>query len=349
MKLLTRHLSTALLVAAASATAQAQFHTMNFDAMLEGPLGASSYTEDGITVDSLDLYDGNGQGQPLGIERALLAFIGFPDFTSPNVLDFGTVTAGNLVSLDRFGSLRILPPVDSSRVDVRMYVLLGATSQNSLTLSAFQGATQVDTDVHVIPTGSGVHEVNLVVSGGPFTKVFLSTSGPNAGGTCLAVLDEIRSITAPVGLRFCYGDGSGAACPCNNFSLTPSGCVNSTGEGALSYAYGSSSLSLDQMEFGASLLPPGVPALLFSSGAMLGAGGGTPFGDGLRCIGGSIQRLGVKPAGANGRVDWDDQLLSRSGIGVGSNAFFQVWYRDTQGPCGSGFNLTNGNRVTITN
>ena len=35
-------------------------------------------------------------------------------------------------------------------------------------------------------------------------------------------------------------------------------------------------------------------------------------------------------------------------IGPGQTWYFQGWYRDPAGPCGSGFNLTNGIEVTFT-
>ena len=324
---------------------------MGFNAVPEGPLGASSYTEDGITVDSLDLYTLAGSGQPLGIERATLAFIGFPSFSGPNVLDFGTVTPGNLVSMDPFGSLRILPPVDTNYARVRMYVLLEPYTPNALVLAARQGNVVVGTDIQLLPVGSGVHEVTLIVSGIVFDNLILSSSGPNDGGRTPAVIDEIRTLTAPAGFQFCYGDGSGSACPCGNETTITSGCANSTGQGALAYAYGSTSLALDQLEFGATFLPSGVPALLFSSGSTPGGSSfGVPFGDGLRCLSGPVRRLGVEFVQPDGRVNWvDQQLLSRSGIAPGNTAYFQVWYRDPLGPCGSGFNFSNGYFLNVTN
>lgn len=349
-----RALHAALLLTATATTAQAQVHTMGFDFMPEGPLSASTadgttYTEDGITVHDLDLNTPAGPGQQLAIERWVPIF-GFPNYSPPNVLDFGSVLPGNAVTFDSFGSLRIVPPTDSNRVDVRMYIQLDGNANNTLMLSARQGFTLVGSDLFVIPPGSGVIEVNLSVVGPTFDNVTLSSAGAATGGTTRAVVDEIEIRSAPAGSQFCYGDGSGAACPCNNYTLLTGGCTNSSGEGALAYAYGSTSLSEDTLEFGASLMPAGVPALLFSSGSSAAGGAGLPFGDGIRCLNGPFKRLGVEFVQADGRVNWAaDQLLSSTGIDAGSTAYFQVWYRDPAGPCGGGFNLSNGYRVDVTN
>lgn len=349
-----RALHAALLLTAAATTAQAQVHTMGFDFMPEGPLSASTadgttYTEDGITVQDLDLYTAGGPGQQLAIERWVPLF-GFPNYSPPNVLDFGTVLPGNAVTFDSFGSLRIVPPTDSDRIDVRFYVQLDGSANNTLMLSARLGPTLVGSDLYVIPSGTGIAEVTLSVSGVTFDSATLSSAGSNDFGRTRAVVDEIETRSAPAGIQFCYGDGSGAACPCDNYTLLTGGCTNSSGEGALAYAYGSTSLTDDSLEFGASLMPAGVPALLFSSGSSAAGGAGLPFGDGIRCLSGPFQRLGVEFVQADGRVHWDaDQLLSSTGIDAGSSAYFQVWYRDTAGPCGSGFNLSNGYRVDVTN
>jgi hypothetical protein len=40
-------------------------------------------------------------------------------------------------------------------------------------------------------------------------------------------------------------------------------------------------------------------------------------------------------------------LAAQYGWSVGQTVYFQGWYRNVQGPCGSGFNLTNGLQVTF--
>lgn len=79
----------------------------------------------------------------------------------------------------------------------------------------------------------------------------------------------------------------------------------------------------------------------------------TPFGDGVRCLGGSTQRLQPPvPATDNflvRAVDFSEP--SAAGIltaGANNAALnFQLWYRDPMGPGGNGFNATDGREITF--
>jgi len=80
-----------------------------------------------------------------------------------------------------------------------------------------------------------------------------------------------------------------------------------------------------------------------------------PFGDGFRCVGGATFRLGppqtVGPDGSDLRpLDFTAPPMD-SGPGAvtpGSTWSFQHWYRDPQGPGGSGFNLSDALRIQFT-
>jgi hypothetical protein len=86
--------------------------------------------------------------------------------------------------------------------------------------------------------------------------------------------------------------------------------------------------------------------------------GTTAFGDGLRCVGGELQRLYVKTANG-GAADapevGDPSITARSAargdpLGPGSVRYYQAWYRDSsvtfcQTPSGGTFNASNGLRV----
>lgn len=89
------------------------------------------------------------------------------------------------------------------------------------------------------------------------------------------------------------------------------------------------------------------PAFLFAGEHALGGGDGVPFGDGLRCTGGNVVRLGVSLPDANGEARWGPRLRAVGGWGAGDVRRFQVWFRDPTGPCGSGFNLTHGVEVAF--
>ena len=82
----------------------------------------------------------------------------------------------------------------------------------------------------------------------------------------------------------------------------------------------------------------------------INGGLGVPFGNGLRCVGGSIKRLGVRFAGADGSASWvrisSIEVWGSSPL-AGDTRAFQGWYRDISGGgCASLFNLTNGYAVT---
>ena len=74
-------------------------------------------------------------------------------------------------------------------------------------------------------------------------------------------------------------------------------------------------------------------------------GHGVPFGDGLRCVGRNMVRLGVQTPDSAGSAIWGPDLGTSGAWAAGDTRYFQVWYRDVAGPCGSGFNLTNGMEV----
>lgn len=142
------------------------------------------------------------------------------------------------------------------------------------------------------------------------------------------------------GTAFCGGD----VCPCGNQSASNvvAGCQNSSGKSAWLHGYGDASIALDEVEFVAAGLLPGQPALLFQGFSDVNGGLGSPFGDGLRCVGGAVQRLGVQMADSQGTSTWKN-LAASAGWTPGQSPLLQVYYRDSAGgTCGSGFNTTNG-------
>lgn len=146
---------------------------------------------------------------------------------------------------------------------------------------------------------------------------------------------------------FCFGDGSDGICPCGNTGGTGEGCGNSGGVGGLLQVEGSGSVAADDLIFLALNLLPAQPALLFVGLNAINGGNGVVFGDGLRCAGGSVVRLGFSSPDANGDASWGPGLNSSGGWTPGDKRYFQVWYRDpgANSPCGMFFNLTNGLEV----
>ncbi|HIG10027.1 MAG: hypothetical protein ABGY71_09505 [bacterium] len=154
---------------------------------------------------------------------------------------------------------------------------------------------------------------------------------------------ELTPFLGSVGTAYCFGDGSGAICPCSNAGAADAGCANSSGFGGRLETFGSLEVPADNVIFNGSQMTPNQPGLLFAGLNAVALGVGTAFGDGLRCAGGSIVRLGVRTANAAGEATWGPGMGAIAGWQAGDTRHFQLWYRDPgAGPCGSGFNLTNG-------
>lgn len=145
-----------------------------------------------------------------------------------------------------------------------------------------------------------------------------------------------------IGVPFCFGDGSANACPCANPGAPGEGCANSTGSGALLGATGQPTVGADTVVLSASQCPPTTPGLFFGGPNALT---GLSFGDGLRCVGGNVVRLGVVTTSPSGTAASQVTLSVREGLNGGELRRYQYWFRDVSGPCGQGFNTTNGLRI----
>ena len=157
------------------------------------------------------------------------------------------------------------------------------------------------------------------------------------------------------GSTLCFGDGQAPfpPCPCGN-QVPPgagTGCRNSSGVGALLQGVGLQSVGNDQFVLSASGIPvSGQLACLFIQGdAQINGGFGAPFNDGLVCAGGTILRLGVKITnnGTNSYPQVGDLPISQKGLipPAGGVRYYQCWYRDVTGPCGTRTNISNAVRV----
>jgi hypothetical protein len=90
--------------------------------------------------------------------------------------------------------------------------------------------------------------------------------------------------------------------------------------------------------------------LYFQGTTRLNAGNGAVFGDGLRCAGGTVVRLGTKAnaAGASQYPVAGDLSVSAKGLITAPGTYtYQVWYRNAdQTFCTTNtFNLTNGYEI----
>jgi len=150
--------------------------------------------------------------------------------------------------------------------------------------------------------------------------------------------------TPPV--AYCFGDGTGTACPCGNAGAAGNGCASSVNpNGGNLSSSGVASISADTLI----LLGSGMASssvLYFQGTSQIS----TVFGDGLRCAGGTVIRLGTKTnvAGASQYPELGDLSVSVRGSNVAGNVRnYQAWYRNAAAFCtASTFNLTNGLNLT---
>ncbi len=152
---------------------------------------------------------------------------------------------------------------------------------------------------------------------------------------------------------FCFGDGSGTACPCGNNGFPGNGCASSINSfGANLVGTGLASLTTDTFTLRGSGLTNSV-VTYYQGTERTNGGAGAPFGDGLRCAGGTTIRLGSipSPGGASRYPNPSDLPISVKGAipaGGGVTRAYQVRYRNSDlSFCTSAeFNLTNGVEAT---
>jgi hypothetical protein len=151
----------------------------------------------------------------------------------------------------------------------------------------------------------------------------------------------------------CFGDGTGAACPCANVGGPGRGCPNSLQPaGALLGFAGTAAMEEDTFVLHGSAMPPNVACLYFQAHLLVDPA--TPFGDGLRCGSGTTIRLGTKlnsPTGSSQYPSVGDAPISVRGLlpTIGGRRYYQGWYRNAAAFCTPAtFNLTNALEVDWT-
>lgn len=139
------------------------------------------------------------------------------------------------------------------------------------------------------------------------------------------------------GAVVCDG-GPAAACPCANNAADGTGCANSTGLGAELAGFGSTQIAADNYVLRVRSLPA-QEAGVFLQGAGLA---GFPFRDGLLCVASPTVRLETVVSDPTGTARSTVQLAVAGAAQPGELRYYQFWYRDPGGACGTGSNLSNG-------
>lgn len=203
---------------------------------------------------------------------------------------------------------------------------------SNTSIDQFFGVTLTTTEAAVVVCATGEDSGATGVNGDQSDTSALS-SGAAYAFRLPAMEDE----------AFCFGDSSGAPCPCFNFGQTGAGCQNSTAQGAVLSASGIACPDIDLLSLTVQGSVPGGAGLLFQGSVGLGLG--QPLGDGLLCLT-PRRRWEVRTADAAGTVAYGPRLLGSSpAASSGSTVDYQWWYRDAASPCGNGFNFSNGLRV----
>ena len=176
------------------------------------------------------------------------------------------------------------------------------------------------------------------------------TATDNGTPPATSVLNVCLDVS-PVYTTYCYGDGTangGPDCPCaNSLAGNTAGCLNSTGVGADLHATGIASISGDTLTLTVDHIIPNKPTYFFGSASQAGSGLGLMSGDGLLCIGAPRQKVGkLVAAPASGTMSvpltGDPPLSVQFPPTAGATQYYQVIYRNQGGPCGNGFNYSNG-------
>jgi len=121
---------------------------------------------------------------------------------------------------------------------------------------------------------------------------------------------------------------------------------NSTGFPSTISWMGSGSLTANDLVLVAELCPPDKSGLFFLGDLQ----GQLPFGDGIRCVFGSLARLPVLTTDGAGVATYavdNGALPGGMAVTLGTELYFQFWFRDGMGPGGSGFNTSDGLHVTF--
>ena len=225
------------------------------------------------------------------------------------------------------------------------------------------GQTGVDTSIAIYPAGGCPQSVASVCDndgcgsqstfsftaavGSPYLIQIGSAQGSPGGPGSFTI-----TLSGPTITPYCFGDGTGTPCPCGNSGAPGQGCSNSfNGNGALLTGSGIASVSADTLLLQCSGMPPTGTSAYFQGTQPLNGGLGLMAGDGLRCVAGSLIRLGPK-VNVNGSSSYGgpagDVPISIKGMipPAGGTRDYQCWYRNPQDFCTSEtYNLSNGLEV----
>jgi hypothetical protein len=229
-------------------------------------------------------------------------------------------------------------------------------------ISIYQLGNDLPAAPNDFQTGNVVDFPNLIVTGPVVTTVPQNVSFQVSDGVTTTQVPATRNeryeilwfqftVVAPTApTPYCFGDSGN--CPCGNMGAAGNGCPSSVNAAGGNLAgSGNPSVSADTLVLSGSGMPNS-SALYFQGTTRVSGGAGVAFGDGLRCAGGQIVRLGTKMNSGNASqypVGGDLPVSQKGLIGMGGCIrTYQCWYRNADPTfcTPSTFNLTNALEVT---
>ena len=221
----------------------------------------------------------------------------------------------------------------------------------------WSGATTLEARNSAGVGGNGVSWTAQISADGRFV-VFeseatnLVASDTNAVGDIF--LRDRRNSVQPSAL--CFGDGTQALpCPCGNSGASGRGCENSSGSGGAELTWSGATIP-DDLSLHSSGEPAGALTIFLQGTQALAAP--VTFGDGLRCVGGTLRRLyAINATAGSATVPGPGQpsiglrsLQLGDPLPAGVQRLYQAYYRDADAsfcpaPAGNSWNVSNAVRV----
>jgi hypothetical protein len=185
---------------------------------------------------------------------------------------------------------------------------------------------------------------------GPLTiDSIVSFAEDPAGELYIVCIDQGQVFRIdPLYPSFCdASDGALASCPCANPGAPTSGCDISQSTGGISFSVTSQQTSpLNRATLaGAGYPPPSTPGVTVIRASAADPAAPIVFGDGLRCIGTPVVRVGSTLASGGTSL----QTIGHGAMAGAGTFYYQLWLRNTPimfcDPTAA-FNLSNGRTIT---
>ena len=185
------------------------------------------------------------------------------------------------------------------------------------------------------------------VAGGPTLLVDMVTFSSGTVTASDSVVDSLSIVAADLTEALVLNSLTSLSSPeCLGTSYCVA-AVNSTGVGASMCSFGSASVSTNNLVLRCTDLPHGQFGIFYYGPNQIQF----PFGNGFRCVGGSVYRLPILSSGPTGTliyaVDNTHPPQLSGQIHPGSTWNFQCWYRDPAG-AGAAHNLSDGHSIQFT-